>query len=318
MIDGCGRNVNYLRVSVTDLCNMRCKYCMPEGGIEKRPHDEILTFEEIDLLVERLVNMGINKVRITGGEPLVRRDIIELLQRIGRHPQITDFALTTNGVLLKKYAREIKEAGVNRINVSLDSLNPEKFESMTRGGKFEQVLEGIEEALKVGLTPIKINVVLIGGFNDDEILDFIELTKEKPIDVRFIELMPIGEVATWSVDNFLSNKVVLDTCSDLQRLEQQDVSSPATYYQLPGAVGRVGLISPISCKFCQECNRIRLTSDGVLKYCLHSDESINLKEILLLNGNIEKEILDFLTKKPLKHSIEKGQYVKHNMVHIGG
>jgi len=318
MIDGCGRKINYLRVSVTDLCNMRCQYCMPESGIEKRPHSAILSFEEINELVKRLVNMGIDKVRITGGEPLVRKDIIQLLQHIGSYPEIKDFSITTNGLLLKRYAENIKQAGVNRINVSVDSLQPDKFSRMTRGGNLNLVLEGIEEAIRVGLVPIKLNVVLIGGFNDDEILDFVELTRNQPIDVRFIELMPIGEVAIWSVDNFISNKTVLIKCPELKQVTQEDKSSPAVYYQLPNAKGRVGLISPISCKFCHDCNRIRLTAEGGLKYCLHSDDTLDLKEILANQGNLEYEINQFLLKKPQDHSLEKGQYILQNMVRIGG
>jgi GTP 3',8-cyclase len=291
---------------------------MPESGIEKCPHDSILTFEEIDNLVEQLVQLGIDKVRITGGEPLVRKDIIQLLERIGRHKSITDFSITTNGMLLKRYAKELKAAGVHRVNVSLDSLNSEKFAAMTRGGDLALVLEGIEEAIKVGLLPIKLNVVLIGGFNDDEIEDFVELTRNQPIDVRFIELMPIGEVASWSLDNFISNKHVLNQCPDLHRTEQQDKSSPAVYYKLSNAKGRVGLISPISCKFCHGCNRIRLTSEGGLKYCLHSEDTLDVKEILARKGNLELEIKKFLAKKPLDHSLEKGRYIKQNMVRIGG
>lgn len=318
MEDRFGRKINYLRLSVTDLCNLRCQYCMPESGVEKCLHSDILSFEEIDSIVSSLVDQGINKIRVTGGEPLVRKDIITLLKKIGRHEEVTDFALTTNGLLLKEMAQQIKDAGVDRVNVSLDSLDPKKYRKMTRGGDLTQVLEGIEEAIRVGLTPIKLNVVLIGGYNDDEIKDFVHLTKERPIDVRFIELMPIGEVATWSSKHFISNKMVTETATELELLENQEPNSPAIYYTLPGAKGRVGLISPISCKFCSDCNRIRLTSNGSLKYCLHSDDSINLKQILQRKGSIEAEVNRFLLQKPQKHNIEDGLFVNHNMVSIGG
>lgn len=318
MVDGIGRNINYLRLSITDRCNLRCKYCMPEEGIPLKTHQDVLSFEEIDTIVEGFVGMGITKIRVTGGEPLIRKDIISLLNRIGRHPEVKDFAMTTNGIFLKKMAASIKEAGINRVNISLDSLNPDKFSLMTRGGSLEDVLDGIQEAIKVGLTPIKINVVLIGGFNDDEIEDFVELTKNNPIDVRFIELMPIGEVARWSLDNFISNQNVLDKVKALKPIESEDKSSPATYYKLPGAQGKVGLISPISCKFCSDCNRIRLTSEGMLKYCLHSDVELNLKELVDSKKDFESAINTFINTKPKEHNLENGEFVNRNMVRIGG
>lgn len=318
MIDGFGRNINYLRLSVTDLCNLRCKYCMPEQGIKKGNHDQILSFEAMDRIVEALVEQGINKVRITGGEPLVRKDILTLLERIGRHDGITDFSITTNGIRLKEMALDLKMAGINRVNISLDSMNPVKFREMTRGGDLSQVIDGIREAIRIGLTPIKLNVVLIGGFNVDEIESFVELTHDLPIDVRFIELMPIGEVADWSAENFVTNQIVLDRVPKLQRLNEQDANSPAVYYKLSNALGRVGLISPISCKFCHECNRIRLTSEGILKYCLHSDDGLNMREILAREEDLEEALNRFLLRKPLKHRIEQGCYVAHNMVQIGG
>lgn len=318
MIDGFGRNINYLRLSVTDLCNLRCKYCMPEEGIKKGAHDQILSFEAMDRIVESLVDQGINKVRITGGEPLVRKDIIKLVERIGRHEGITDFSITTNGILLKEMALELKMAGVNRVNISLDTMNPVKYREMTRGGELSRVIEGMREAIHIGLSPIKLNVVLIGGFNVDEIEAFVGLTRELPIDVRFIELMPIGEVACWSAENFVKNQTVLDRVPKLQRLSDQDANSPAIYYKLPNALGRVGLISPISCKFCHECNRIRLTSEGILKYCLHSDDGLNVREVLNRGEDLEDAVSRFLLRKPLKHQIEQGCYVAHNMVQIGG
>lgn len=297
---------------------MRCKYCMPEQGIKKSDHDKILSFEAMDKIVESLVKQGINKVRITGGEPLVRKDILKLVERIGSHEGITDFSITTNGMLLKEMAVDLKMAGVNRVNISLDSLNPEKYKEMTRGGELSRVVDGIREAIRIGLTPIKLNVVLIGGFNVDEIESFVELTRVLPIDVRFIELMPIGEVAGWSAENFVTNQIVLERVPKLQRLHDQDANSPAVYYKLPNALGRVGLISPISCKFCSECNRIRLTSEGILKYCLHSDDGLNMKTLLENNEDLEEAVNRFLLRKPIKHQIEQGCYVAHNMVQIGG
>lgn len=318
MRDDHNRRINYLRLSVTDLCNLRCRYCMPKQGIEKKNHQEILSFEQISTYVDTLVGMGIDKVRITGGEPLVRKDILTLLSAIGHHKEIKEFTLTTNGLLLKSMASALKEAGIQRVNISLDSLNPEKFRKMTRGGDLSDVIEGIEAAEKVGLTPIKINVVLIGGFNDDEIEDFIRLTVNRKIDVRFIELMPIGQVAHWSLDNFISADTVLQKVPELIKADDVEHGSPAVHYRLPYGQGRVGLIRPISCKFCKDCNRIRLTSSGQLKYCLHSNDVLDLRQIRQEPEALEKAIQDFIMKKPYEHQLEDGCYSLTNMVGIGG
>lgn len=318
MKDSFGRDITYLRLSITDRCNLRCRYCMPAGGIEKLQHDSILSLEEIDEIVSAFVELGINKVRITGGEPLVRNGIISLIEKISRHSGIKDLALTTNGIHLKSMAKDLKEAGLTRVNVSLDSLNDKKYAQMTRGGKLKQVLEGIEMARQVGLTPIKLNVVLIGGFNDDEVEQFVALTQDQAIDVRFIELMPIGEVATWSLENFLSNDYVLQKVPSLIKELSTEIGSPAVYYRLPDGKGRVGLISPISCKFCDSCNRIRLTSEGKLKYCLHSNEEIDLRKAIKEKGSL-KELIEYsILQKPLEHSIEEGQFISRNMVQVGG
>ncbi len=318
MIDGYGRKINYLRLSVTDRCNLRCRYCMPEEGIEKLNHNDILSLEEINEIVSSFVSLGIDKIRVTGGEPLVRSGIVSLIKMIRMHPEIKDLALSTNGLLLKEMARSLKEAGLDRVNVSMDSLNPEKYFRMTRGGSLETVLEGIEEAKRVGLTPLKINVVIIGGFNDDEIVDFVRMTENEAIDVRFIELMPIGEVAKWSITNYLPNTVVLDKVPELIPVASEDPASPAKYYKLPNGKGKVGLISPISCKFCTNCNRIRLTSEGKLKYCLHSDEEFDLKKAMGDQLEITKFIQESVLKKPLEHQIGRGETVMRNMVQVGG
>lgn len=317
MIDSYGRNINYLRISLTDLCNLRCKYCMPKEGIPKIDHEEILRLEEIEKIAEEFVSLGINKIRITGGEPLVRKGILNLVESIGKMG-IKDFAMTTNGLLLKKYARDLKNAGLNRVNISLDTLNETKYKSITRGGSIKNVLEGIEEAKKVGLTPIKLNVVLIGGFNEDEIEDFVNLTKDEEIDIRFIELMPIGEAKDWSLEKFIPNSTVLEKAKDLKPVMKEDISSPASYYKLPNGKGKIGFINPITCKFCENCNRIRLTSNGMLKLCLHSDEEIDLKEPLRSGNDIKEIILNSINKKPESHYLEDGKYITRNMVAIGG
>jgi GTP cyclohydrolase subunit MoaA len=291
---------------------------MPEMGIEKIDHEDILSLEEIDEVVTTFVALGIDKIRITGGEPLVRKGIITLVEKIKSHTEIKDLSMTTNGILLKEMAADLKKAGINRINISLDSLDSDKYAAMTRGGELKKVLEGIEEAIKVGISPIKINIVLIDGFNIDEVLNFVNLTRQKNVHVRFIELMPIGEVNTWSSMNYISNTKILELVPALSPIEREDISSPASYYQIPGAMGTVGLISPISCKFCTNCNRIRMTADGKLKFCLHSNTEYDLKKVLDEKGDLKDFIEKSLVDKPLEHHLDQGKYITRNMVQVGG
>lgn len=318
MLDSYGRSINYLRISVTDLCNLRCRYCMTEKGIVKKEYENILNLEEIEKITKEFVKLGVNKIRITGGEPLVRKGLLKLIREIGSLKEVQDFAMTTNGTLLKKYARQLKDAGLDRVNVSLDTLDPKKYSYITRGGNIKDVLEGIEEARKVGLTPIKINIVLVKGFNEDEVEDFVKLTKDKEIDVRFIELMPIGQVCQWTLDKYLSNSFVLDKCNYLEKVDSTDKSSPAVYYKIKGGKGRVGFINPISCKFCSNCNRIRLTVDGKIKPCLHSNNEIDIMNPLRENKDISHILKDIIKEKPKEHNLEEGNYIKRNMMAIGG
>lgn len=317
MKDSFNRNINYLRISVTDLCNLRCKYCMPINGICKKTHDDMLSFDEIELIAKEFVNLGVDKIRITGGEPLVRNGILDLVEKVGKIKGLKDFAMTTNGILLKKYAKELKLRGLNRVNISIDTLDESKYSHITRGGDLRKVLDGIEEAIKVGLYPIKLNVVLIGGFNDDEIENFVNLTKEADIDVRFIELMPIGEASDWNIDKFISNSTVLEKVKSLIKIESTDKSSPANYYKLPNGKGKIGLINPITCKFCDNCNRVRVTSEGKLKLCLHSNDEIDLRPHIN-NEDFGKLISDIVKEKPEYHKLEDGEYLHKNMVQIGG
>lgn len=318
MKDSYGRTINYLRISITDLCNLRCKYCMPEHGVNKVDHKDILSLEEIFEIAKVFVSLGVNKIRLTGGEPLIRKGIVNLVRKISKLDGINDLAMTTNGILLKKYAKELKEAGLNRVNISLDTLNEKKYSDITRGGRLKDVLEGIEAAKEVGLSPIKINTVLIGNFNTDEIEDFVSLTIDEDIDIRFIELMPVGEASKWAEDNFVSNKMILGKVKKLEKVDRLDPSSPAVYYKLPNAKGRVGIINPISCKFCDQCNRIRLTSKGKLKLCLHSNEEINLRDKLRKGEDLKKVILDAITQKPESHHLEDKEYITDSMNQIGG
>ena len=318
MKDLYGRNINYLRISLTDLCNLRCMYCMPINGVKKIHHEEILSLEEIEEIAKAFIDLGVTKIRLTGGEPLIRKNILKLVENIANQNKVKDFAMTTNGLHLKKYAKDLKEAGLNRVNISLDTLNESKYKSITRGGSLKSVLDGIKEANKVGLTPIKINTVLIGGFNVNEIEDFVNLTKYENMDIRFIELMPIGEAKDWSLDKFVSNNKVLQSVRALEPINSEDKSSPANYYRLPDGIGRVGLINPITCKFCQNCNRVRLTSSGKMKMCLHSDEEIDLKKALRNKEDIKNIILNAVKNKPEKHRLEEGIYIHRNMNAIGG
>lgn len=313
-----GRNINYLRISVTDLCNLRCRYCMPKYGISKVSHEDILSVEEIENIAKAFVNLGVNKIRLTGGEPLVRNGILDIVERVGKLEGLKDFAMTTNGVLLKKYAKELKNRGLKRVNISLDTLKEEKYKYITRIGNIKDVMDGIEAAKEVGLAPIRINTVLIGGFNDDEIEDLARLTEKEEIDVRFIELMPIGEALKRETNKYISNRVVLEKLPELVEVERKDLSSPAVYYRLPNGKGRVGLINPISCKFCIYCNRVRLTAQGKIKLCLHSNDEIDIKNPLRSGHNVENIIVDAIEKKPESHHLEEGMYISKKMYQIGG
>ena len=313
MKDRFGRDITYLRISVTDLCNLRCKYCMPESGVESLCHSDILSIEEIVEIVRIASKNGIKKIRLTGGEPLVRRGFIELCKQISKIDEIEDIAITTNGVHLKAMADELFENKVRRINFSLDTLVKEKYNDITRRNDFDKTMESLFYAIKKGFK-VKINVVLIGGFNDDEIQDFVNLANEYELEVRFIELMQIGETANWSKDKFVSNKIVLEKVPEL---EFDGVSGVAKIYKIKGQRGRIGLISPISCSFCEDCNRIRLTSDGKLKPCLHSRDEINLKG--LSGEELEEVFKRGIYEKPEKHHLEDGKSESaRDMNKIGG
>lgn len=318
MKDSFGRKINYLRVSLTDRCNLRCKYCMPEKGIDKCSHSDILSLEEIYKIIESFVELGIDKIRFTGGEPLVRKGIVDLIRRVSKLKGVKDIAMTTNGILLKDMARDLKDAGLNRVNISLDTLDNEKYKTITRGGDLKVVLDGIKEAKKVGLLPIKINTVLIGKFNEDEIEKFVELTREEEIDVRFIELMPIGQATNWAKEKFISNEKILQKVTELEPIKREDISSPAVYYKLPHSKGKVGIINPISCKFCENCNRVRLTSNGKLKLCLHSNREIDLKTPLRSGQDLKSLIVKSIGEKEESHHLEEGKYIIRNMNEIGG
>lgn len=274
MTDNFGRKITYLRLSVTERCNYRCRYCMPEEGICKKEHEQMLTEDEMISAVRAAAAIGIRKLRITGGEPLVKKNILSICRRAAEVEGIEEVCLTTNGSMLPELAKPLRAAGVNRVNISLDTLDEDKFSYITRTGKLEDALHGIEAALDAGFEKVKVNAVLVGGFNDDEIERLAKLTLDYPLDMRFIELMPIGENG-FGKDAYLPYTAVLERLPELKPVEAD--GGVARLYRLPGAQGNIGLISPVNAHFCAECNRIRLTADGKLKPCLHSDVEYPIK-----------------------------------------
>ena len=290
------RRIDYLRISVTDRCNLRCVYCMPAEGVAKQRHSDILTFEEMEEIARAAVELGVRKLRITGGEPLVRRGIVELCRRLGQIPGVEDLSMTTNAVLLPHMAQDLYQAGVHRINISLDTLDEDKYRRITRLGTLADALAGLRAAAEAGMAPIKINTVLIGGFNDDEIPALADLTRRYPVELRFIELMPIGHAAPFGPEAYLPSQAVLERLPQLQR---EGACGVAALYRLPGAAGRVGLISPLSHHFCGQCNRLRLTADGKLRPCLHSSDEVPLRG--LHGPALRDAIREAVRRKPERH-----------------
>jgi len=300
--------INYLRLSVTDRCNLRCVYCMPEEGIDFLPHSSILTYEEMLRLVKISARSGIRKVRLTGGEPLVRKGFIGFLEKLCEIEELEEITLTTNGVLLKEYAKPLKECGICRLNVSLDTLKAERFLQVTGRDYFDRVWEGILEAEKCGFNPLKINVVAIRGVNDEEILDFARLTVEKPYHVRFIELMPVGKENIWSDERFISIEEILSAIEPLGPLRpilSNSLDGPAKRYILEGGKGEIGLIGAMSHHFCDSCNRLRLTAEGHLRTCLFSDQEIDVKTPLR-EGKGDDYILGLLTSAAINKTKDRG------------
>lgn len=317
MIDRLGRNITYLRISVTELCNLRCRYCMPAGGICKKRHEDMLTEDELIQAVEAAASLGITKLRITGGEPLIKKNIVSICRRAASVPGIEELCLTTNGLLLPELAVPLREAGVRRINLSLDTLDPEKYADITRGGSLEQALAGLQAALDAGFDKIKLNAVLIGGFNDDEIPQLAELTRRLPVDMRFIELMPMYDGGDFGPEAFLPVSRVLEQLPEA--LPEPPDGGVAKLWRLPGAQGRIGLISPLSDHFCGRCNRLRLTADGRLKPCLHGPEELSVKG--LGPEEMTQRLRQAIWDKPAWHgelSPTRRSQAGRNMNQIGG
>ena len=317
MIDRLGRNITYLRISLTDKCNLRCRYCMPEEGVCKRAHHEMMTEEEVITAVEVAASLGIHKIRLTGGEPLVKRNIVSICRRVAAVEGIQEVCLTTNGILLPQLGKQLREAGVSRLNLSLDTLNPQKYAHITRIGKLEQFQAGLEAALEAGFDKVKINAVLIGGFNDDEIVDLAHLTMRYPVDMRFIELMPIQDHDEFGEEAYLPYSRVLEKLPEAVPVPQD--GGVAKLYRLPGAQGNIGLISPVSAHFCGECNRLRLTFDGKLKPCLHAPDEYSIKG--LDKAGMKAVFEQAIWNKPAWHgdldALHRSQ-AGRNMNEIGG
>lgn len=320
LYDGMGRHIHYLRVAVTDRCNFRCRYCMPAEGVEWLAHHDILRYEEILRIISAFARLGVDKVRITGGEPLVRKGLLPFLAQVTQIPGITEVGLTTNGSLLAKYAEELKIAGVGRINVSLDTLQRARFKELTGQDGLAEVLAGIKKAQEVGLTPVKINMVVMKGYNDDEIVQMAKLAIHNPYQIRFIEYMPFRPEEDYLV-TAEEMKAQLVAAGFTDWIPQEEGSCPAKIYNLPNSKGSIGFITPMSQHFCHSCNRIRLTPDGYLKPCLLSNQEYSLRELLragISDEELRAQITEIVWQKPQQHCLEKGQQSERGMSRIGG
>ena len=323
LVDRFNRRIDYLRISVTDRCNLRCLYCMPECGITNKRHEELLTFEEIARVVRVAASLGIKRVRLTGGEPLVRKGIVELVGSLSRINGIEDISMTTNGILLNEYAVRLKEAGLKRVNISLDTLDAGRYRSITRFGELEDVEDALRKAVKIGLSPVKINALLLDGMTKDEVYRFFALTLEDPIHVRFLEFMPVNSFYKNAAP--ISAGMVMDAARGFRRFYSAEVLGvgPARAFRFEGGLGTFGIIAPMTCKFCSSCNRLRLTSDGYLKGCLHSNAKISLREPLrkgISDEGLRGLIMSSVEAKPKEHGLglEPAESSEYLMCQIGG
>ena len=318
------RKVDYLRISVTDLCNLRCVYCMPPEGIGKLAHGDILSFEEIVRTVKAALGVGISRFRLTGGEPLVRKNVIELIGELGNIEGIEDFSMTTNGLLLSEFAVPLREAGIERLNISLDSLDPETYREISLGGDLETALAGVEAARQAGFQEVKLNTVILKEINDGEIFKFLDYARRKQLTIRFIEMMPISTELIGGKCRFLSLEEVrrrIEREIPLELVREYPGCGPASYYRSEDKTLTVGFIAPISHDVCRFCNRMRLTAEGKLRPCLSSDWELDLKEVLRGGGgesDIRKVLLEGIAGKPLAHRFGQKREFKRKMVAIGG
>ncbi|MFH1860471.1 MAG: GTP 3',8-cyclase MoaA [bacterium] len=324
LTDNYQRQINYLRISITDMCNLRCLYCQPKPEAGWKIHHEILRYEEIVRLASLMVQLGINRIRVTGGEPLIKKDVLWLIKGLAKIEGLEELALTTNGTKLVQFAQQLKENGVNRLNISMDSLNNDHYFMITGGGNLNDVLAGIDEALRVGFVPLKINMVVMAGINDDEVESFVRLSLDKPVVVRFIEFMPISQQRISWDERYLSTHILKQRIASYFEMilcEGVQGNGPAEYYQIKGAVGSIGFISSISKHFCDKCNRLRLTSDGHLRLCLGQDMEIDLKQPMR-DGASDEElkglILQGIMNKPMGHQFQIKRPEGRQMCAIGG
>lgn len=326
MKDSFGRTIEYLRLSVTDRCNLRCRYCMPEEGIASLSHPDILSYEELLRVAAAARRLGVRKIRVTGGEPLVRKGIVDFIRRLASLPDPPEITLTTNGLLLAPLAAELKSAGLSRVNVSLDTLRPERFGAITRRGGLDQVLAGLEAAEAAGLVPLKVNMVPIGGVNADEIVDFARLSRERGWEVRFIEFMPVSDGLGYPPESRFPADAILAELARLGELEdipRRGPAGPARLYRYRDGKGRLGVIPAVSHHFCGECNRLRVTADGRIRPCLFSREELDLRTPLRAgagDGEIETILLAAVGVKPERHDIGEESFRpgKRPMHGIGG
>lgn len=325
--DPYGRRIDYLRVSVVDSCNLNCFYCVPESSACAPSKSRMLPVEDIFRIIQGACSLGVEKVRLTGGEPLVRKDILGLVSRVAGLEGIKDLSLTTNGILLDKYAVPLARAGLNRVNISLDSLDPAIFKKITRGGALDKTLEGIRVSQEAGLAPIKLNVVAMKGINEGEVANFARLTLDSQLHVRFIEYMPVTSRhhKQWR-DHYLPVAKIKELCEEIGPLEEEKAyrgNGPAQYYRIRGAKGLLGFISPVSRHFCDRCNKLRVTSDGKIKPCLFSSEEVDLAGALQDRGKMESMFLQALELRPDPGVVTRDPDSRFNcqdreMLHIGG
>lgn len=324
LIDSYGRRIDYLRLSVTDRCNLRCRYCMPAAGVEKLGRGDILSYEDLFRIALAAVAVGIRKIRVTGGEPLVRKGIVPFLARLAAIPGLKELVLTTNGIFLPEMAGELRRAGVQRLNVSLDSFRPGTFRAITRGGDVWRVFAGVAAAEAAGFPPPKINMVVMRGVNDDELLDFARLTLEHPYAVRFIESMPATREKNWQNLTITGDDILgqIGKQFPLEPVEKGSLAGPSRDFRLSGGCGTIGIITPLSAHFCTDCNRIRVTSTGMAKSCLFSDKGVDLKPFLRGEGStsLAQALRDLACTKPAYHgmSVKRVKHRPFAMARVGG
>lgn len=327
-LDRFGREIDYLRISLTDHCNLRCVYCMPLSEVQYAPPSNALKPDEIERIVTAAASVGFRKIRLTGGEPTLRPDLVDIVKRVSRVPGIEDVAMTTNGILLSRMAVTLKRAGLRRVNVHVDTWNPERLSNIMRWGKLEDIQRGIDAAIDAGLTPLKLNCVVTQGFNEEDVVDMARLTLDRDWHVRFIELMPLGggECAKISLDRYVSNvdtrRRIEDALGPLEARPSKNPSDESRNYQLAGAAGVIGFISPVSEPYCGNCNRMRLTSDGRFHLCLLKDDEIDVQEAVRSGASTEelgRVLLRAVGAKPTGHELAEGVApLDRSMHHLGG